>query len=179
MVCAVTGRVDVTWQRAPVPCWNVLIPNQNQHGIVCYISPMPVVTLFFFFLLLLGSKISYKAVINKPSSIQDGNFIPLLGDVIFDMCVRLKRSQVEPKCQHPSGWGAAPRFPNSPCNKPGGSSSSFFPRPGGNSCWGTAGPSPAFQACHSPKGWASAASLHFLHVGLIWRISYSASAHKN
>lgn len=157
-------------------CW---FPTKTNTVLFVTLALCQLSRFFFFFLLLLGSKISYKAVINKPSSIQDGNFIPLLGDAIFDMCVRLKRSQVEPKCQHPSGRGAAPRFPNSPCNKPGGSSSSFFPRPGGNSCWGTAGPSPAFQACHSPKGWASAASLHFLHVGLIWRISYSASAHKN
>lgn len=130
----------------------MLIPNQNQRSIVCYISPVPVVTLFFFLLLLLlGSKISYKAVINRPSSIQDGNFIPLLGDAIFDMCVRLKRSQVEPKCQHPSGRGAAPRFPNSPCNKPGGSSSSFFPRPGGEQLLGHSWAFPCLPSLPLPQ----------------------------
>lgn len=38
------------------------------------------------FFLLLAFKNIYKVIINRPSSIQDGNFIPLLRDVIFNMC---------------------------------------------------------------------------------------------
>lgn len=38
-----------------------------------------------FFLLLAFINI-YKVIINRPSSIQDGNFIPLARDVIFNMC---------------------------------------------------------------------------------------------
>lgn len=68
------------------------------------------------FFLSLAPKNIYKVIINRPSSIQDGNFIPLLRDVIFNMCMRLKLSQVESKCHHPSGWGAAPHFVTSPCN---------------------------------------------------------------
>lgn len=38
------------------------------------------------FFLLLACKNIYKVIINRPSSIQDGNFVPLLRDVIFNMC---------------------------------------------------------------------------------------------
>jgi len=38
------------------------------------------------FFLLLAFKNIYKVIINKPSSTQDGNFIPLLKDAIFNMC---------------------------------------------------------------------------------------------
>lgn len=68
------------------------------------------------FFLFLAPKNIYKVIINRPSSIQNGNFIPLLRDVIFNMCVHLKLSQVESKCHHPNSWGAAPHFVTRPCN---------------------------------------------------------------
>lgn len=36
--------------------------------------------------LLLAFKNIYKVIINRPSSTQDDNFIPLLRDVVFNMC---------------------------------------------------------------------------------------------